>query len=1029
MKKHFIRINLSVLGCAVLAWAGEISANAQAQDYMGASAVLQQVEERHAKPVSMPATNDVSKLQDDLKAFGKNAANLPAANAAKQWLELVDRAAKIDSRSPGMSINGGELLGALPPPTAWKELAVAISARPQGKDQGEIREAGLRLLAAALTGNVAARNLEITNLEAKASQADSQSAMVYAQLFQQLSEAMAAASDDPDAILKSLDYQISASGMGNGSVDVPNLVSQVGEEKAEAFLRRALVAPVSLQFNAPNQTSRLAQKLALGLIDQMKVPQWGLVNSLDAVDLYEALDKRYGAGTNNSPPLPGLPAGMNIPPGDYMGNSSRELAQIYYMLGLISQGRTQDAVAAARKCRADQSYDFDSAFDAMDRAGYAVELDNFLYELLSQNPNLPFWNGYVEFAAKAGQTSRMVALVRFTLARGDLSQIKKAELHQIFFKALLADDDVDEGVQEMRQLIASNDVPLQFGDNYNAGQIGVLLARIGALMTNSEWTEEGIAAAKQWLAVSTSQNSSEWETEPVVVSLAQTLWELHRGPEAESIMADALANVTRPGNREFNAEYWNGNAPARQILGALAVLYFKAGRYDDVLNLLQDSPNWGAKDLSELFNSDPWDDQFSVMFLHTGSSSLPIPYVAAASLAAKGRTEEARRITDALLDNDPALDRGYELLIQLDGTNAVSRLDEMFKADQFQTRPLIWKAHLLQQEGQLDEAGKTVRAAITIDPSDGEQGRGDRMRAYAELADILEARGDVKEADFNRQIVQAIRISEDADQYYLAGLLKRAIAMYQEGLDHFADAYCIQSRMAIQLAALGKTSEAAEHYRRAYELMPDSFGRVESHCFGCERVFNGEQAQSIAEKVFTQLVADRPNKPQVYYLLGYLQSEENHYSAAWTNFQTAVRLDPDYLNAWGELQSAGVQTFVPSAQKEEVAFNILRLDPLGRHSCPDFSSVSDLARLWNAAARAASLRPKPVSHLFPLTASAAAWQKRVNSATEQTRDELTAEEFERGNRGFTPASAVAETPYVNFAGELILNNDLASMDQ
>jgi tetratricopeptide (TPR) repeat protein len=302
------------------------------------------------------------------------------------------------------------------------------------------------------------------------------------------------------------------------------------------------------------------------------------------------------------------------------------------------------------------------------------------------------------------------------------------------------------------------------------------------------------------------------------------------------------------------------------------------------------------------------------------------------------------------------------------------------------------------------------------------------MRAYAELADIREARGDQKEADFYRQVVQAIRISEDADQYYMAGLLKRAIAMYQQGLDHFADAYCIQSRMAIQLASLGKTSEAAEHYRRAYELMPDSFGRVESHCFGCERVFDGEQAQSIAEKVFTQLVAERPNKPQVYYLLGYLQTEEEHYSEAWTNFQTAVRLDPDYLNAWAKLQETSQQIVVSPKDRETIALNILRLDPLQRHASADFKGVSDLTLLWNAAAVAEQFQPKPVTNLFPLTASRIEMEKKTDNFGERMQFMEMMQSRNEG-RGLSPARAVAETPFVNLAGELMLNENLGSVDQ
>ena len=56
----------------------------------------------------------------------------------------------------------------------------------------------------------------------------------------------------------------------------------------------------------------------------------------------------------------------------------------------------------------------------------------------------------------------------------------------------------------------------------------------------------------------------------------------------------------------------------------------------------------------------------------------------------------------------------------------------------------------------------------------------------------------------------------------------------------------------------GTVAEALEHYRRAYELMPSSFGRVESHCFGCESVFQSAEAQSIAEQVFTDIIRKSP---------------------------------------------------------------------------------------------------------------------------------------------------------------------------
>ena len=274
-------------------------------------------------------------------------------------------------------------------------------------------------------------------------------------------------------------------------------------------------------------------------------------------------------------------------------------------------------------------------------------------------------------------------------------------------------------------------------------------------------------------------------------------------------------------------------------------------------------------------------------------------------------TAEARKLLDPLFDQSPGCDRLYELLLSLDDENVPAELDALFARDQFEERPLIWKAHWLRTHQHLAEAEQAARKAIAIDPTDGEEGPGDRIRAYAELAEIRAARGDTNEAATLRGVVQSVHQAELADQFHAAGLLKRAVAMYQDSLNRFADAYCIHARLAVQLSDLGLHDQAEEHYRRAYELMPDQFGRMESYCFGCERAFDGERAQGIAEKVFTELAQKTPNKPQVHYLLGYLREEEGRYPEALASYRAAVRLDPDYLNAWVKSKASVPMFFNP----------------------------------------------------------------------------------------------------------------------
>jgi tetratricopeptide (TPR) repeat protein len=285
--------------------------------------------------------------------------------------------------------------------------------------------------------------------------------------------------------------------------------------------------------------------------------------------------------------------------------------------------------------------------------------------------------------------------------------------------------------------------------------------------------------------------------------------------------------------------------------------------------------------------------------------------------------------------------------------------------------------------GKVAEAEATVKRAIAIDPSDGEQPKGDRMRAYAVLRDVALAKKDAKQAEFLAGVIAAIRRSEDADDIAAAGLIDRAIKEYELALESFSDAYCIQSRLARQLAEENRLAEAAEHYKRAFELMPDSFGRVESHCFGCEQAFAGEDAQAIAERVFTEMAAKPDAKPQVHYLLGYLRMEQERWEESAAYFTKAVTADPDYLNAWKKLADVLPNTLRPRAEQDRVAFRLLALDPAGKHGGAGDQKVRDLPSLWRAYAASVETGLVAPEKLFPLGEKAKKGKARGNDYTGQ----------------------------------------------
>jgi len=626
------------------------------------------------------------------------------------------------------------------------------------------------------------------------------------------------------------------------------------------------------------------------------------------------------------------------------------------------------------------------SIEALDQSGYHQDLFNFLTHLLTDHPEIAMWDNYISIAARLEKSDEALALVRAKVNDQTLPPNVRNDMKGHLSQALLAADQVDEGVATLREiiaaeageseaafkrLVATTGTDLKEAEKQSSsterivgrfGDHAVKLARIGQLLSRKDWVEEGSAAArKAALQLCHPEFASGYRRDSLVSKVADLMLEIGRGPDGEELFQQDMLTNAKIVPRH---QYYLPRTSNKALLGLVA-LYSQAERWDDVIQLLERAPQWGVTDLVQIVGEAPDSGSWHEV-------QVPIGVDVAKALAGKGRSAEARKVLDTTMDLKNGSDREYELLLKLGGTDVMERLDLLFRRDQFEERPLIWKAHLLRMAHQLDEAEKTVRAAIAIDPSDGEEGPGDRMRAYAVLADVMADKGDTTQANTLREAVKAIRISEEGDRFYEAGLLTRGVKLYKEALGHFADAYCVQSRLALRLSELGRNDEAEQHYQRAYELMPDSFGRMESHCFGCEGAFRGKRAQSTAEKVFTALAAKTPNKPQIYYLLGYLREQQQRYVEALPFYRKAVALDPDYLNAWKHIHDLREHIALPIADRDAAALNLLRLDPQSKHEDPKLDQVRDLRALWEGTAVAAKVRLVLPASIYPLPASTAA---------------------------------------------------------
>ena len=947
------------------------------------------------------------KLMADIQGYRAASADMDPKKAADEWLALHDRVRELGSErgfvwDPGTTSPLGieSVFAALPGPRAWPAMREAANARVQKspEDSGAL---GLRYVTEQLTGDRKAAAATLDAIERLPKSAGRDPEALSAQVAYVRSEA-ARLYGSREEIAASFVASLDARGKdAYDDVEVPDLVGLVGEAKARAILREALTKPVRLRVPEGEQTRALAWRIALEQVGSLPVPQWGLVDSMEAAPLYEALERRF-----SGPDAKKVENKMER----YGGYDRRKSdADTYYFLHLVVKGRHADAEKALRNLVGGNELHLPKReIDALRRAGYHEALYKFLHDLLGRRPEMRAWEVYTREAAFTGHSAQALALVEELLKRKDLAESVRADLRFRRANALLAADKIEPAVAELRELLAAP--PKKDEKTLQARtEAAVRLAGLGRILEQRELSGTGLAFARAVLALPADRDRA-WRRAELLREVLAEQRKLGLVDEAQALVKAELERKPPP---DSAARFGMGMpTAARAATIEAASLHAEAKRHQEVVALLDDSPDWGARDLGALLSE-------------KDSLGVPFALTAARALAQTGKPDRALVVLRALIDTLPGSDPAYELVVGLD-KDAHAYLDKVYAGDQFEERPLIWKAILFVRSGRYLEAESLIRRAIVIDPSDGEEGPNDRMRAYAVLADVLEAKGAKEPAAGFRKAVNAIRISERSDELRRLGLYERAFAGYRAALEQFADAYCIQSRLAIRLMEQGRREEAFEHYRRAYELMPASFGRVESHCFGCESVFQGDEQQTLAEKVFGQMLAKDPKKPQLHYLLGYLQKERGRYPESLKRFSESVRLDSEYLNAWKHLHDLGTRIYVEPRERDIARLKLVELDPRQRHVHYELDSVGDLGALWRAT-DAAYAANKPVvdrKSLYPLRRSAATLDEAQAKLPEIARSPM--RQFEDGHDYASGRSVPA--PYLALGKHRLLQASAGLID-
>ncbi len=499
----------------------------------------------------------------------------------------------------------------------------------------------------------------------------------------------------------------------------------------------------------------------------------------------------------------------------------------------------------------------------------------------------------------------------------------------------LAENKVDEGIALLKAAIE------QKADADNKASYYQRLIRLGLVLERKPLATEASEGLTQLLL---TELKTEDRVSPYTYTLMFDVPAL--GNDWESIAGTFAEISTVLATKKHGSSSRRFGHMDKTHASYLTALY-RLGRSEDFSEEMERAQRDAAGDPEEFFK----------LLAYSAAGQPPLGILYIDYLKTSGEDEKAVDYALHLLARNSGADAFYEAVIKLDKARAKTFIESLHAYDPFEERPLIWLAEIARRDGDLDLAQKTIAEAITLDPSDGDHGKDTRMFCYEVLARIHEDSGREEKAVFFRSVVDSIRQGEAADDFLHAGLIKEATDRYEKALGQFEDAYCLQSRLAMTLARNGRFDESVVHFKKAFELMPVSFGPRESHCFGCEGLFDDPRVMEIALPLLEKFEKENPDNARAPYLLGLILSEKNKSEQAALAFRRALELDPDYYNAARKLLKILDEDPENFTESETLRGKMFEIAPYGEK--PEF--IPGQANLRDHWKRAGNFPPSPLN--------------------------------------------------------------------
>ncbi|HTQ08995.1 MAG TPA: tetratricopeptide repeat protein, partial [Fimbriimonadaceae bacterium] len=841
------------------------------QGYLGARAVLSKM---NAAPSGLTAK---LAFANDLKDFKRDLTGMPAAEAASRWLGLLGRSCAIeDAERYGGQSGLTTLLPAIPSPDAWPLIRSGIDGQ---EFRYPARRLGIQLLMDMLQGDKEAAWTDVDTLGKLKPDA------VGAASIDRLKLQMAIHWHDADRIEAVLTHEADSmttegtlpSNFGGPSIQIPDLISLLGRERARKLLTHILLtAKLELAFDSfsrfggDKSTEDLARNIAIENKEQLAYPQWTLAASPDAGDMFEVFRRRF----------PKIQMGItwsNPPSGSTFDGAASNRFESLFLSGDMK--RTERfAVSYSDYLGSSWGMIFGerSDFKAIEKAGKIPAFCDFIAKLAVRYPGSRLVDTYLSIVDTYLPLARQEQIFkRYEAVKGLQDYARgncRSELVNVYLK---------EGkLKEAAELMAAPQTSPQFGFGVDAQRLVLL----GETLRRPDLVKRGLDQMEQDIS------GSPWE----LGSRLGSLLEHGRGPEIEKQLIKQLVDSVR--SRDASSP------PAAQTAAAgLARFYDKIGRYADVVELLERFPKWDVPDLSYFAGQGADSDSFLLM--------------AARALAKVGRNADALRILRSDIQWNPSVDEEYAILLLCGGGDTETILNGLAREFPTDSRPLIWKAKLLLREGRRSEAAAVARRAVTLDPDDLEGWNcPSRYLAYEVLA-AANGRTPHRPSDYS----QAAALEVKAAQFDQANIYGSAIGLYRRALALVPEDFRARMQLGVDLERIQQKSEGDGQVSLACRYMPAKWGNANRFLLD---IYSLEPILIPAEKALRAEAKKGSQNAGVYAFLGEIGEHGGRSGEATALFRRAVQLDPDCLAAWSLL--FGQISTLPAEYQAKVTANYLR---------------------------------------------------------------------------------------------------------